>query len=244
MITAQVSAEAGAAGSFVVSLTDVPDGAFLAWGLRSPDNETFTVTGVSDNINGAWSLSGTLSGPVDDAGGTSRFYAGCFQDSAPSASLTITIAFDATPASGHIIAAWFSSDVGDLTLQETTTPLYDGGSDATPPSPTSTPSGSNGVYVGIVIGGGTRTVTAVGTDEVCPSSASSQRCHVIYEPFTSGGSKSLEPTLSSASSRTSFHAFMVLEASAGTTMAPDRGALTLTGTALRLGLTINMPDEL
>jgi hypothetical protein len=219
--------------------TSVPAGATVICAILNRTNETATVSSVVGSLNGAYTLA---EGPSDSSAVTARVWTYYFLNSA-AGSETITVTFDGAIDS-HLVTGWCEDDAGAQTFDDAAI-TYNGTATAATPFSTSglTVAGGGGM---LVVGGSnnTNTFTDFGTDESLVSAVGSgQRLGVFFKSYTTAGSKTFTMTPGSSYAAV-MQSVAFLTPGGGTTMTPAQGPLTLTGTGLGLGFTINMPDEL
>jgi hypothetical protein len=116
-----------ATGSTTVAVTlsaanggAVPNNATIVLGVHNRSNETAVITGISDTVNGAWSLN-YVAGPVDSTTATMRGWMP-YRNGCAAGDTTITVTFDGA-INSQIAGAWFLSDQGAMTYDAAATTL-------------------------------------------------------------------------------------------------------------------------
>lgn len=199
---------AASAGPAVAVPTTVTAGDFLFAGIHIRD-ETNTVTGISDDVNGStgWTLA---TGPDDaTAGSAVRSYIYYRENSAGG---TVTITFTLSAAANGSICVGRCHRVGHgITFQAATasaTTQTDG--DSTTATIVAT---REGAFLGFLAINNSVALTGVGTGEVNVTNETA-RSHVIAEVFASGGTYGVEATFGGTPT-TVFTGIVILEPAAG-----------------------------
>jgi len=206
--------------------TSVAVGDFLLLGVYDRADETTTISGVAGTINTTgWTL---IDGPVDHPDSTQRIW-WYYKISEGSGTETVTVTFSGSVNSYLLVSKITGVDTSDpidvlgTTLQGFGTTNFDSNS--------LTAAGA-GAILGLVSTQSSMNITADGSGETDVSNESS-RIHLVYEPYASGGSKSLEIT---GEFNSTFTTMIVAlnEASAGLSLAVDHGQMALESQSVNL----------
>jgi hypothetical protein len=215
-VTISTTTGAGNETKTVPLPSNVPAGATIVLGVFNRTDETTAITGVSDGTNGAWSLSGTVSGPTDDSGGTGRSWLIVKTNSAAiTTPADVSVTF-AVGVSTQMVVGWvdFDGSTSALTLDGFATPTN---------TVSTTDVDSNafaatgaGAIAGVAILNTAQTswtADGAGESRICDIPAGS-RIALFFESYATSGSYGFVTTPGTAG-RSMFHVAALLEPGGG-----------------------------
>ena len=211
-VSTTVSSEVGLDGTttHVIALPSAISAGDLLWiCIAGVSDETYTITAISDTINGSWSLTGTVSSPGDDGGGTARIYLAHRMNSGAGAAPTITVTTSSGQGGFGIGGSVSGPEIA--AFEAYFTPSIQGASTTTHPSPSTTSTGANGIMLGLLWVNSARTTTFAAGTKI---NSISGRLHPMYLLFTSSGSHSDTGT-SSTGARSVYHAAIFVTSGGG-----------------------------
>ena len=232
LVTTNRSAETALSGAtthnFVLSAA-VLAGDLLYVCIAGTTSETFTITAISDTINGNWNIGSNpnakVSAAADDAGGTGRIYCGILLNSAAGAASTITVTTSAAQAGFGIAGALSGPEAARFEFYAV--PTIQGTLVTPHPSPVVPSISLTGAVFGMFWCNAARTTTAsVGTK----ITTGSTRWHLWYQIYSSNADHSV--TLTTSTTARSIFNFVTLATAKGikTVTVGDNSTNTFSGT--------------
>lgn len=209
----------GATSTTVVkSIPSVPAGATLVLGILDRSDETTTISGISDDVNGAWTLN-YVAGPVDSTNQTYRCWQ-AYRNNCAAGTTNVTVTFN-TAINSQLAVAYITSDQGEMTFDAAATVYHSAGAETNVDSLTATATGA-GAIVGFLCTNNSQTdpePTADGAGESrITSGQAGARAFLFFETYTGSGSYGIETTGDSSIAMLMVGAFK--ESAASSSIAP------------------------
>lgn len=192
-----ITAGIGSASTTVSkSIASVPAGATIVLGIQNRSNETAVISGISDDVNGAWTLN-YVDGPDDIVNGTMRCWM-AYRNNCSAGTTNVTVTFDGA-INSQLAANYIVSDQGALTFDAAATTL-DTNTATNIDSNNATATGA-GAIVGYVSCGNSQgdpepTADGAGESRITSGQAGA-RSFLFFEAYASAGSYGIETTCDS-----------------------------------------------
>lgn len=178
------------------SITSVPAGATIVLGIQNRSNETSVISGISDDVNGSWTLN-YVAGPFDTANGTLRAWL-AYRNNCAAGTTNVTVTFDGA-INSQLAANYIVSDQGAMTYDAASTTL-DQTTATNIDSNTVAATGAGGI-VGYIATGNSQanpepTADGAGESRITSGQAGG-RSFLFFEANASSGSYGIETTCDS-----------------------------------------------
>lgn len=185
-----------AATTVQCTIASVPAGATIVVAIHDRTDETTTISSISDNVDGAWTLN-YVAGPVDTTNGTARGWL-AYRNNCTGGTTTITVTFSGS-INCQAVAAYLSSSLGAMSFDAAAATLDQAGTNWDSNTVAATGAGA---IVGALIVNNSQSdpePTADGTGESrLNNGMSGGRTFLFGETYASSGSYGLEVTADNA----------------------------------------------
>jgi hypothetical protein len=190
----------------------------MVLGILDRSDQTSTISSISDDVNGSWTLNYVDGGPVNLGAGNRVWLA--YRNNCAAGTTTATVTFNAA-ISSQLAVAYIVSDAGAMTFDAAATARVSGTGETNVDSNTVATSGA-GAIVGFVTMNNAQAdpePTADGAGESrLTSGQAGARAFLFFEAYGSSGTYGLETTVDSAT--TTFCVGAFLEPSGAVTNGP------------------------
>jgi hypothetical protein len=198
--------------------SDAPAGSTLIVGILNRTNNTATLVSVSDTINGTWTLTNRVSGPVDTQGVSNSWMVALENSAALTGAGQRVITVETSVGiSTQLVAGWIDLDGSTtaLTFNAFAT-AFDEETAVTAMVSNTVANASAGAIVGFCTSQNASQTTwteDAGGDVMCV--LSSVRCAMFFKDHSAGGGPHSFTTTAGAVSRYAFHVVSYSEAAGG-----------------------------
>jgi len=180
------------------SLTSVPAGATVVLGILNRSDETTAISGISDDVDGAWTLN-YVAGPVNSTNSTYRCWL-AYRHNVTGGTTNFTVTFGGA-INSQLAAGWLDPDTGSITFDAAATTYHSAAGETNVDSNTVATAGG-GALVGFLTTNNSQSdpePTADGAGESrITSGQGGARAFLFFEPYASSGTYGLETTVDSA----------------------------------------------
>lgn len=194
-----LTAAIGSASTTVAkALPSVPAGATLVLGILNRSDESTTITGISDDVNGAWTLS-YVAGPVDSTNSTYRCWL-AYRNNVAAGTTTITVTFSGA-INSQLAVGYISSSGGAMTFDAAATTYHSAAGETNIDSLTAAATGA-GAIIGFLATNNAQadpepTADGAGESRITSGQAGA-RAFLFFESYASAASYGIETTADSA----------------------------------------------
>jgi hypothetical protein len=213
--------------TIAVTLTSVPANATIVLAILNRSDETTAISGISDDVNGAWTLN-YVDGPVDSTATTFRVW-GAYRNGCAAGTTVVTVTFDGS-ITANLGGGYIVSDQGALTFDDAAVSYLAAGNETSSTSNNADATGAGAIvgFVGFQNGQSDPEPSGGAGEDRMNANGANSRAHLFFKDYGSAGAYGFTLTIDSAAPTIIVGAF--LEPSS------DPNGLLVSGKLIRGGL--------
>jgi hypothetical protein len=184
-----ITAAVGTASTTVSkSITSVPANATIVLAIIDRSDETTTISSISDDVNGAWTLS-YVDGPVNSTASTYRSWL-AYRNGCAAGTTNVTVTFSGA-INSQLAANYIVSDQGAMTFDVAATTMNSGSATTTADSNTAAATGAGAIVGGLLVNNGQTdaepTAAGAGESRLTTGQAGLGRAFLFFETYATSG---------------------------------------------------------